>query len=101
YHGKIFWRAAFIDIGSCAELLARALSTLTAQPYVRDFTRLPYGTLFPSNEAEAVAIELPAFDCRDMRGRCVAHHVKLFMQKVRGRPHDLHLITFYPYIPMP
>jgi hypothetical protein len=100
YHGKIFWRAAFLDIHSCADLLSRAVTALGGQGFVREFDRRADGALFPSAETETEPVLLGEFDCRDQRGRAKARHVKLFMQKFRGRPHNLHLITFYPYIPM-
>lgn len=98
--GKSFWRAAFLDIQGCAALLSRTVVALGAHPFVRDFATRPDGDVLRVME-EPPHVFLGEFDCRDVRGRAKAHHVRLILQKARGRPHDLHLVTFYPYIPLP
>jgi hypothetical protein len=95
--GPLQWRAAFLDIHSCANLLSQTINALGADPFVRDFDRQENGSYFNGDRP----ILLNEFECRDQRGRARASHVRIFMQKVDERPHKLHLITFYPTIPTP
>jgi hypothetical protein len=106
YNGEIFWRAAFLDIHSAAALLSQTIAVLNNNPaagdarsrdFIQNFTNQPDGTLLQP----PAPIELPMFDCRDMRGRAWAGAVRVFAQKVNNRPRQFHLITFYPAIAVP
>lgn len=96
-NGDVFWRSAFLDIHSCAELLSQCIQALSANDFVRDFHRQNDGAILNGGATE---VNLPMFWCRDWRGRAPASHLKLSLQKHNDRPHCLHLITFYPYIPL-
>ncbi len=100
YNNKVFWRSAFIQIADGANALSLAITALGGTDFVRDFHKLADGTRFPG-DGETDPVMIGEFDCRDMRGRAKAHHVKLAMQKHGERPHALHLITIYPFIPLP
>ncbi len=82
YHGKIFWRAAFLDIHSCAELLSQAITSLGGQPFVRDFDLRDDGTMFPSVPDEFAAdparrIRLPGPEGAGQGASCQAVHAKV------------------------
>lgn len=91
----VHWMSAFIDIHDCAEMLTKAISTLSADEFVRNFANMEDGKHF-----QRTNIMVGEFDCRDHRGRARASHVYLSMMKHNDRPHKLHLITFYPVIPL-
>lgn len=92
---KVHWRSAFIGINECAEMLVKTISQLGSDPFVRDFHKLDDGKHFDQND-----IFVGEFHCRDHRGTAYARHVHLVMMKHEERPHKLHLVTFYPVLPL-
>jgi hypothetical protein len=92
---QIFWRSAFLDVDSAAQVLSDAITALAANPIVANFSERPDGDFLTTD------VEVPQFWCRDQRGRFPAGNVHIHSRKVTGRVRDLHLITFYPMVVMP
>ncbi len=88
----IFWRSAFLDVASAADVLSRAITSLANHPFVNGFSRLPEGEFLIADA------EVGQFWCRDQRGRFPAGQVHVYARKMAARPSGLHLITFFPII---
>jgi len=98
-NGDIFWRSAFVDIASCATVLSRTITSLGAHDFVANFHAKADGDGLLIDNGIAT-VEVPRFDSRDMRGIFPVHHVRIVLEKYAARPHGVHLVTFYPYIPL-
>jgi hypothetical protein len=90
---------AFKDIGQCATALSKAVAALGAHEFVRDFGKLPHGARLDTDTTRGAfppllpeEIELRYFGGTN---RIKLQQFALKAVKMSGRPHDLHVITFY------
>lgn len=89
---QIFWRSAFLDLASAADVLSRTIRSLANHSFVSDFSGRPEGEFLIAD------VEVGPFDCRDQRGRFPAGNVHIYARKMAARPSSLHLITLFPII---
>ena len=89
---EVFWRSAFLSVDSAAKVLGDAVTAMANIPFVANFSDRPDGEFLVEDA------EVPAFWCRDQRGRFPAGQVHIYARKMAQRPYGLHLITFFPVI---
>lgn len=94
--GDILFFGAFVDIHDCAEALSLVVDALDAHPFVANFCNQDDGDRL----TEFRVLVRREFKVRYSGGGGImpGQHFSIVAQKMALRPHQLHLITFYPTI---